>query len=139
MSFFNLTEIQPSIAKSHIREIILYRRINVSLSLHIISNCAVNQEGITEIINFRSFSHASVKQLQPVFQNIIQLIHTNLKYWEIIKTIAIKQSVFHNRICHISPHCFVFFYFTVSKYPIIPMHTSFFIGDHSVCNFILYI
>ena len=79
------------------------------------------------------------RQLQPVFQNIIQLIHTNLKYWEIIKTIAIKQSVFHNRICHISPHCFVFFYFTVSKYPIIPMHTSFFIGDHSVCNFILYI
>ena len=31
--------------------ITLYRRINVFLSLHIISNCAVDQEGITEIIN----------------------------------------------------------------------------------------
>ena len=31
--------------------IILYLRINVFLSFHIISNCAVNQEGITEIIN----------------------------------------------------------------------------------------
>ena len=51
VSFFNLTEIQPGIAKSHICKIILYRRINAFLSLHIISNCAVNQEGITEIIN----------------------------------------------------------------------------------------
>ena len=51
VSFFNLTEIQPGIAKSHICKIILYRRINVFLSLYIISNCAVAQEGITEIIN----------------------------------------------------------------------------------------
>ena len=53
VSFFNLTEIQPSIAKSHICKIILYQRLFpiVFLSLHIISNCAVNQEGITEIIN----------------------------------------------------------------------------------------
>ena len=51
VSFFNLTEIQPGIAKSHICKIILYQRINVFLSLYIISNCAVDQEGITEIIN----------------------------------------------------------------------------------------
>ena len=37
------------------------------------------------------------------------------------------------------PTFVVFFYFIMSKYPIIPMHTSFFIGDHSVCNFSLYI
>lgn len=51
VSFFNLTEIQPGIAKSHIRKIVLYRCVNVFLPLHIISNCAVNQEGITKIIN----------------------------------------------------------------------------------------
>ena len=51
VSFFNLTEIQPGIAKSHICKIILYQRINVFLSLYIISNCAVDQKGITEIIN----------------------------------------------------------------------------------------
>ena len=40
-------------------------------------------------------------------------------------------------------HCnysnFAFFYYTVSKYPMIPMYPSFFKGDHNVCNFILYI
>lgn len=39
VSFFNLTEIQPSIAKSHICKIILYRRINVFLSHHIELRC----------------------------------------------------------------------------------------------------
>ena len=36
-------------------------------------------------------------------------------------------------------HCFAFFYFTLSKYPTIPIYPSFFKGDHNVCSFRWYI
>ena len=51
MRFFQLAEIEPCIAKSHIRKIIFYRCINIFFSFDIIPYRTVNQEGITQIIN----------------------------------------------------------------------------------------
>ena len=51
MRFFQLAEIEPCIAKSHIRKIIFYRCINIFFPLDIIPHRAVNQKRITQIIN----------------------------------------------------------------------------------------
>ena len=51
MCLFKLPEIEAGIAKPHIREIILHRRVDIFLSLYVIPYRAVYQERIAQIVN----------------------------------------------------------------------------------------
>ena len=61
MSFFQLTEIETGVAQSQISKVIFDRCVNILLTLNIISDSTVDQEGITKIINI-SFTSYSKRQ-----------------------------------------------------------------------------
>ena len=50
MSFFKLPEIQARVPKAQVGEVMLYGRVDIFLTLYVVSDSAVNQKGIAQIL-----------------------------------------------------------------------------------------